>query len=119
MIGEKQIITARQQGFKPAAVFIEAGMPLPTVRYPFEDPEKALEIGSLPTVHISEAELTQRLDLRFLAGCRVHIHGPQMSDELLNLAEKVADAKASHIVVCAFDTTELIEYKNGTWSAWK
>jgi hypothetical protein len=119
VIGEKQIIAARLQGLKPAAVFIEAGLPQPKVKFPFQDPERAIEIGSLPTVHISESELRERLDLRFLAGCRVHIHGPHMSDELLNLAEKLAEAKAAHIVVCAFDTPELIEYKNGEWTAWK
>jgi hypothetical protein len=116
MIGQKQIMEARQQGFKPAAVFIEAGLTQPEVDFPFQDPEKALEIGALPTVHISEAELSTRLDLRFLAGCRVHIQGQYM-DAILDLAEKVAE-KAPHVVAIAFDSPEIIEYKNGEWRVW-
>lgn len=115
MRGHLQIIAVRQQGKKPRAVFLAAGLTPPRVRYRFEDPEKQIEIGALPTVHIASDELKGPLDLRFLAGCRVHVQGRELSDDILNLADRVIAASAKHVIVCGLESAEIMEYKNNEW----
>lgn len=115
MIGQNQIIAVRKQGFKPAAIFIEVGLTMPVVRYRFQDPEKQLEIGALPTVHLTLDELHAPLDLRFVAGCRVHVRARAMSEEVLRFADKVVAACARHVIVCCLDAHDILEYNDGAW----
>jgi hypothetical protein len=116
MIGHKHIIAARKSGLKPAAIFIDAGYSPPAVRFPFQDPERQLDYGLLPTVTIPPEELGNRLDLRFLAGCSVHIFGPEVSNEILDLADRVT-ALASKTILAAGDT--LMIFENGGWTVCK
>lgn len=119
MIGHLQITKARQQGYKPVAIFIEAGLTQPVANYDFDNPERMLDYKTLPVVHIKQEEMAHYHDFRFVAECRVHLHGQSMSDELLAIADRLIESKASHVVVCALDSTELLEYKNNEWSVWK
>jgi hypothetical protein len=117
MIGEKQIIEARREGLRPAAIFVEAGY-MPTVAsYEFEKHERALDHGFFPTVTLTPDDMRKRLDLRFCAGCRVHVTAPSMTDEVLALAERLVEVGAAHVIAGALDTGEILEWKNGTWRA--
>jgi hypothetical protein len=115
MNGHKQIISARLDGQAPKAVWIRAGLPATPVACKYDEPEMAMHYGLFPTVDILENELGTRLDLRFLAGLTVHIHGVEMNDKLLDLVDAVG-AVASHVIALAGD--EMMEYKNGKWTAW-
>lgn len=119
MIGHKQIITARQQGFKPVAVFIEAGLAQMPVRFAFEDPEQALAHNLPATVIIGLGEIGERHDLRFLVDCRVHLHGMKLTDELLELADRIVAAGALHVIVCGLEDSEILVHKNGEWHTCK
>lgn len=114
MIGQKQILDCRREGMRPAAIFIEAGrMPAPA-RFDFERPERAIAHGLYPTVFVSPSELLQHHDLRFCAGCRVHVHADALIDAVIGFAEQVANAGASMVVVAALADTEILEWK-GEW----
>jgi hypothetical protein len=116
MVGHKHIIAARKSGLKPAAIFIDAGYSLPAVRFPFEDPERQLDYGMLPTVTIPPDELGKRLDLRFLAGCSVHIFGREVSNDILDLADRVTSLASKTILAAG---TELMIHENGEWTVCK
>lgn len=115
MIGQEQILRVRMKGGKPTAVFVRAGMPTMPVLSKYDNLENALRIGVLPTVDIPDEELGKRLDMRFLAGLRVHIHGAEMSDRFMDLVDAVA-AVAEHVIVLA--GADLMEYKQGAWRVW-
>lgn len=119
MIGHQQILAARKEGFKPVAVFIEAGLAQMPVRFAFEDPEKALAHNLPATVIIGPNEIGARHDLRFLVGCRVHLHGTAMTDELLALADRIVAAGALHVIVFGLEDSEILIHKNGEWHACK
>jgi hypothetical protein len=119
MIGHAQIIAARKRGLKPQAIFIDAGYEPIAPRFTFDDPERAIDNGMHPTVTIPESDLGRRLDLRFVAGCRVHVHGRQLNDSMVNLADAVAQAGAQSIVVCCLDEgSEMMIYENEKWSVY-
>lgn len=119
MIGHQQIIAARNSGFKPAAIFIDAGLAAPTWRCDFDNPERALDYGFYPTVTIPPEELGHRHDLRFLAACRVHVVGHVWSDQIYALVDAIACAGAVSIIVwCADGSKDLLEFKNGEWIAY-
>lgn len=114
MIGAKQIIDWRRQGMRPVAIFIEAGrMPAPA-RFDFDLPERAIAHGLFPTVFVAPGELVLRHDLRFCAGCRVHVHADELTDEVIGFSEQAASAGASHVVVAAVSDCEILEWK-GEW----
>jgi hypothetical protein len=116
MRGHQQIIDYRTEGFKPVAVFLEAGFEALPPRFDFEEPERALDHGFFATVTIEPTD-TQP-DLRFLAGCRVHIAAPAWTDAVTTLAEQCAAAGAVHIIVCCIrENGDILEYKNGDWHA--
>ena len=116
MNGHRQIIAARLAGQAPQAVWVRAGMMPTPVASQYDDPEKALHYGLFPTVDIAAGELGTRLDLRFLQNLSVHIHGEEMTEKLVELVEAVG-AVAAHVIVLAGD--EMMEYKNGSWEAWR
>lgn len=119
MIGQSQIIRARQQGLRPRTVFVEAGLaPLPQ-RFNFEKYENALAYGTHPTVNIPPDELGKRHDFRFLIGCVVIVTGECMSDDLLALGERIAEAGAKQVVVSSFRDSEILQYQNNEWEAWQ
>lgn len=114
MIGHQQIIEYRREGLKPSAIYLEVGFDTTPARYRFEEPEQALEHGFYPTV----SEVTPADDLRFCVGCQVHVHGKVWTDEVMTIAEKVAEAGAEMVVVCCInDNSDLLIYKNGEWEA--
>lgn len=119
MIGHKQILAARNEGFMPVSVFIEAGLSKIPGVFAFDDPELALAHKLPATVIIGADEITARHDLRFLVGCRVHLHGTGLTDELLGLADRIVAAGAVHVIVCGLADMEILEYKNGEWKSWK
>jgi len=73
MIGHKQIIDLRQNGYKPNAVFIFIGEH-PKVKFDFEDPERALEANFIPTVYVGITE-PKKIDLTWIKGLRIHLFG--------------------------------------------
>jgi hypothetical protein len=119
MIGHMQIIEARKNGWKPTAVFLLAGMSPTPHRFVFEDPERALDHKILPSVYVLPEELGGHLDLRFLAGIRVHLQAQELTDEAITLAETAANAGATHVIAMALNNGEVIEYERGEWKAWK
>lgn len=118
MTGHLQILQARQNGFRPAAVFVEAGLSPRQDMRRFDRYESDLACGAHPSVHIPAEEMTRRPDLRFLAGCRVHLHGQSMDDQLMQMAEWIAEAGASEIIVASINDTEIVRYADGNWEAW-
>jgi hypothetical protein len=119
MIGHLQILEARKEGRRPTAIFIEAGFQPTPARYRFERQEEALDYGFYPTVTVTPEELTSRLDLRFCMGCRVHVHGHSMTDDVLDFAEKVAKAGATEVIVCGVTgDSEILTYNRGHWGAY-
>lgn len=114
MIGHRHIIEYRRLGEKPSAIFIEAGFKPLLYRFEFEKQELAIDHGFYPTVTVTPEELGTRLDLRFCTGCRVHVHGNDFTDELVAFAEQVVNAGASHVIVAAINSAEILEWK-GEW----
>lgn len=117
MTGQNQIIAARKQGYKPAAVFVMAGLE-PCVSTRFDEPENALRFGLYPTVYIPVAELASRLDLRFLAGLRVHVHADAFTDEVLRLVDAIHSAGAAYLIAGSLQDGEILEYRDGEVNAW-
>ena len=113
MIGHQQIIRARLDGMKPAAVFIETQFKPGTTT--FENPEKALDFDILPTVFIAENELRKRHDFRFLTNCQVHVSGASMTDDFLSLVEAIA-VHTNHVIACA--DGDITIFRNGEWHAY-
>lgn len=64
MKGHEQIVALRMAGFKPAAVFVEDRN--------CADTGWELERGVLPAVYVG-GDNPALADLRFVAGCRVHL----------------------------------------------
>lgn len=118
MHGHLQIIEARKKRLKPQAIFFEFGRTqLPEV-YPFQKAENALAMGGYPVVTITPDETTKKHDLRFVVGCRVHVHGLKWTDEIFAFADQVVKAGAAHVIVCcALENDDLMEWKNGEWIA--
>jgi hypothetical protein len=117
MQGQNQIIAARLRGQKPSTVFVEAGLQPSLERFPFDRYENALRFGLYATVNIAPEELGQRLDLRFMVGLRVIVQGDTVSDEVLSLGERIAEAGADHVVVSGFNDPAIVQYKNEQWEA--
>ena len=115
MRGHRQIIRARMDGLKPAAVFVDLVDVETPVTNRFDDPENRLSFGLYPNVEVTRDDMRRALDLRFLVNCLVHVHGKVMDDDFGRLVDKIAE-KAAHVVACAGD--ELMEFKNGEWQAW-
>ena len=112
MIGHKQIIESRMNGFKPTSIFFEIGSKPIKSKYAFDDPELSLAQDMFPTVFIEK--LNPKTDVRFAAGCMVHIHAKQIDDCVIEFAERLAKI-APKVIVCSI--AELINYENGEWYA--
>jgi hypothetical protein len=69
--GHKQVVAARERGWKPVAVFLTIGS-APAARYAFQEPEQALSEGAIPEV-FTELDAPTLADLRWLRGMRVHL----------------------------------------------
>lgn len=117
MIGHRHIIEYRREGMKPSAIFIEAGFDPVPFRFEFEKQERAIDHGFYPTVTVTPQELGGPLDLRFCAGCRVHVHGKAWSDDLVAFAERLVNAGASHVIVATLENEEFLEWK-GEWTGY-
>lgn len=117
MIGHRHLIEYRREGLKPAAIFIEAGFEPVPFRFEFEKQERALDHGFFPTVTVLPDELGKHLDMRFCAGCRVHVHGEDWTEELVAFAERVVAAGAAHVIVATLANGEILEW-NGEWSGY-
>lgn len=116
MIGHAQIAQIRKQGKRPTAIFFEVDE-LPAVRYRFEHPENALKWGMHPTVFLTNDEAGQKLDLRFVIGCRVIVSCPVMTDEVTILADTLHTAGASAIYCCGLFDATLLYCEKGEWHA--
>lgn len=118
MIGHQQIIDARKQRLRPAAIFFDFGSdPLP-VRFPFEHPENALLHRFYPTVTVPLSDDWRLLDLRFVTGCCVHLTGQAWTDDFLDFAGRLVDCGATTLVAfCPSDNNDLLQWANGEWSA--
>lgn len=115
MTGHQQIIRARMNGWKPSAVWIEAGTePMPILSR-WDEPEKALDYGFYPTVHIPADELGRKMDLRFLSGLNVHVHAEALTDRVFRLLDAISGL-CGHLV--AIGENEMVMFFDGEWSAW-
>jgi hypothetical protein len=118
MIGERQIIEYRKRGLKPAAIFFEFGLERSAPKYLFEEPEQAIAHNLYPVVSIGRDEPAQRLDLRFVTGCGVHLHGKLVDDPLIAIGEKLADSKPEFLIVGGLLDGVLLEFRNNAWRAY-
>lgn len=123
MIGQRQIVVARQDGQKPSAIFVELGYPPKApkavgdkaLHAALYDPECALGAELLPTVYVSPRE---RPDMRFAIGCNVAVSGPEWSEKLISLGHAVADAGAAVVIVSApSDSDDLMIFSQGKWTS--
>jgi hypothetical protein len=117
MKGHQQIINARLQGQKPSLVFVEAGLAPVAELTHFDRYENALAYKLFATVNIPPHELTARLDLRFLVGLRVVVHGEAVNDAVMALGEKIVEAGAKHVVISGAEDTAIVQFKDQQWEA--
>lgn len=115
MTGHLQIIEFRKQRLKPSAIFFTDAEPLKS-KIDFEAPERALEHGLYPEVYLTSHDLKKRLDLRFVAGCKVLINTKELTGELLTVAERAVDCGATSVCVSSRD--DLVLFHKGEWQAW-
>ena len=115
MVGHLQIIEVRQQGLKPSAVFF-TDSPMPKARFGFDHPERALEHRLYPEVYLESSDLKKRLDLRFIASCRVLINTREVTPELVAFAERAVECGATQVVLASPD--DIVLYQEGEWQAW-
>jgi hypothetical protein len=115
--GHQQIISARLQGKKPSLVFVEAGLPPVAEETVYDRYENALACGLYATVNIPPEELNARLDLRFMVGLRVVVHGEAVSDAVLALGERIVEAGARHVVISGINDTAIVQFKDQQWEA--
>jgi hypothetical protein len=80
MIGHKQIIDLRKNGYKPSSVFLIID-DHPKVKFDYEDPERALETESIPCVYVGITD-PKKTDLTWIKGLRVHLFGGDMKTHL-------------------------------------
>ena len=115
MIGHQQIIDARMDGLKPPVVFFTDAAP-PAYPMPVEAPENALQHRLYPEVYLGSDDLKKRLDLRFIANCRVLINTKEVTPELVAVAERAVECGATQVVLASPD--DIVLYQNGEWQAW-
>lgn len=116
MIGHRQILKARSEGTRPAAIFFDYCMQPPEVRYRWQEAERAIEAGMYPVVTIRPDEIFARHDLRFVVGCHCHVSAPQWTDDYIAFGEALAAAGAMQITMNAFlESSEILTYKNEKW----
>lgn len=116
MIGHQQIIKARRQKLKPSAIFVEVDVEIKP-RYPFEHPENALKWGLYPTVFITNEEAGLPNDWRFVIGCRVLVSCPVLTNEVVELTEKLNAAGATAVYCCGTCDGLLLYCEKGEWHA--
>lgn len=116
MRGHLQILTARRKRRRPEAVFVNLvdTFAEPTNRY--DEPENGLRHGFFPQVFIERQELRRPLDLRYLFGLSVHVHGETADDDMYALLDMIEEHQPDTLVACAGDTLMFRNYEG--WKAW-
>lgn len=117
MLGHKQVVERRKEGYRPEAIFVQAGFE-PVITCCFDEPERALDFNLYPEIWIAESELGCLLDLRFVVGCRVHVHGKNWSDELLTFLDRLVEAKPLQVIVCTDENGDMMIFENEKWRAY-
>lgn len=117
MIGHRQVVQARRDGLKPAAIFIDLGLSLPVVTCRFDEPEQALSLNLFPTVYVEDWEVGGPIDWRFVAGCTVHVTVPTFSDDISKAVEQIAEAGVSRLFACSLDDGMILIFSQGEWQA--
>ena len=119
MIGHQTIIAARRAHLKPEAIFFEVDLATPP-RFYFDDPENALRLKMHAQVELSISEPWRTYDLRFVTGCRIFLQADRWSDDLTDLAERMVQQGATHVIVCCIrDNDDILEYFQGEWIAYR
>ncbi|MAF04937.1 MULTISPECIES: hypothetical protein [unclassified Herbaspirillum] len=117
MRGHRQVVQLRREGYMPSQVFVDlVDQPRP-VFSKYDEPENGIRLGSYPQIEVLRREVHGALDLRFLVGLVVHVHGAQMDDDMLDLLDLIAAQEPRHMVACAGDM--LMQFQNGKWESWK
>jgi hypothetical protein len=116
MRGHRQIIAARRDGLKPRAVFIDlVGQPM-VVTSKYDEPENSIRLGFYPHVEVLRTDVHGPIDLRFLVGLTVHVHGQAMDDDMGMLLDRIEAEKPMVLVACAGD--DFLFWDMGGWKAW-
>lgn len=118
MRGQETIISARRAHLKPEAIFFEVDLSTPHQFY-FDDPETALRIKLHALVELSINEPWRTYDLRFVTGCRIHLHADKWSDDITDFAERLVEQGAVHIIVACVENADILEYFQGEWIAYR
>jgi hypothetical protein len=100
MIGHKQIVELRKNGYKPKAVFIFIDEH-PKVKFDFEDPDRAVEMNFIPEVYTGITE-PRKIDLTWIKGLTIHLQGGDMK-EYLDWWVSVIDAEPSFLIGIDWD----------------
>ena len=100
MIGHKQIVELRKNGYKPKAVFIFIDEP-PKVKFDFEDLERAVEMNFIPEVYTGITE-PKKIDLTWIKGLNIHLQGGDM-EEYLDWWVSIVDAEPLFLIGIDWD----------------
>ncbi len=106
MKGHAQILAIRQKGYRPSTVFVDYGLQAPKDRWGWDDPEKAIGAGMLPTVYVEAGE---ECDLRFMLNLNVVVT-PYKTAGLFEFLE--ACAEKAQRVTCLLDGDVMV-YEQG------
>ena len=117
MRGHQQIIDMRKEGYKPKSIFVQAGFE-PVVTCRFDDPDRAFETKQFAEVWISNDEMAGHVDLRFVIGCRLHVHAERWSEELMQLLDRLVEAQPLQIVVLTDENDDMMIFEHGEWMAY-
>ena len=115
MNGQETIRAARKAGYKPISIFFDVDLGLGL----FGDPETFLRTKKHATVEMENAENWRQEDFRFVKDCTVHLQAPLMSDDLIDLSERLADSGARMVILCTLNQAEpMLIFKDGKWNAY-
>lgn len=117
MRGHRQIVAARRDGLRPAAVFINLVDEPRPIDNRYDEPENGIRFGFYPNVEVLRSDLRTALDLRFLVGLTVHVHGAEMDDDMGKLLDLVDEQRPRTIVACAGEEILFRDFEG--WRAWK
>lgn len=114
MNGHNTIIAVRRAQLKPSAIFFEVDLGAGLLG----DPETFLRTKQFATVEMTLAEPWRGEDFRFVNDCSVHVHAPAITDDLIDLSQRLADHGAHSVVVCTMEETDhMLIFSEGIWNA--
>lgn len=116
MRGHRQVIAARREGLRPAAVFINLVDRHEPVTNKYDDPENGLRFGFYPNIEIERDDLRKAIDLRFVVGLAVHVYTDADDEDTGRLLDMLEAQNPDRIAACMGPVMMFFAY--GKWEAW-